>query len=434
MLKYQYNDIKRYLKIMWKFIEQQVPYLRLNILYFIILILVSYFPNNIITEELPKNYTPTRPLGMGGAFVGLANDENAIWYNPSGVSRVRKARSQHLISYINSPNFALGFNLNTKNIYKFKQESKERLSSIISSQASNLEASEAYWSMLGFFPIIMFDYERDSPGAAGLTSHTVTKIFVEKDTPTQARVSVISDLGGVINYTYTSQENRFSVGLQLRYITRYAYEDTISLDIIDNTKEIYNRLLKDSNSTNAFAIDLGILYTLADFWFPTIGISVMNLPMGCRKNYLNPFSKTRQTVCGTKYYGSISNQDALSIIDPTDIKIGLSITPRFSRKIALRLLGDIHNIHYKFANYHYGLENQKLKNMLHGGVELFWGNPLLPPPFAIRAGLGSGYTSYGFSIHLYNFDIEFASYAEDVSTEVSSLEDRRFLTKLSYIF
>jgi hypothetical protein len=36
----------------------------------------------------PRFYRGVRPLGMGDAFTALADDENAIFYNPAGLSRI----------------------------------------------------------------------------------------------------------------------------------------------------------------------------------------------------------------------------------------------------------------------------------------------------------------------------------------------------------
>ncbi|MDC4222668.1 MAG: hypothetical protein MPW15_00065 [Candidatus Manganitrophus sp.] len=39
-------------------------------------------------EELPNLYRGIRPLGMGGAFITLSDDENAMFYNPAGLNDV----------------------------------------------------------------------------------------------------------------------------------------------------------------------------------------------------------------------------------------------------------------------------------------------------------------------------------------------------------
>src|SRR3990167_9522892 len=40
-------------------------------------------------EELPSLYRGIRPLGMGGAFLTVSDDENALFYNPAGLNDVK---------------------------------------------------------------------------------------------------------------------------------------------------------------------------------------------------------------------------------------------------------------------------------------------------------------------------------------------------------
>ncbi|MEK6577045.1 MAG: hypothetical protein AABZ05_05550, partial [Nitrospirota bacterium] len=42
----------------------------------------------LYAAELPTLYRGIRPLGMGGAFITLSNDENAMFYNPAGLNDI----------------------------------------------------------------------------------------------------------------------------------------------------------------------------------------------------------------------------------------------------------------------------------------------------------------------------------------------------------
>lgn len=49
-------------------------------------VLSCVFSSRVARGELIRNYMEgTRPTGMGGAFIGIADDHNAIWYNPAGL-------------------------------------------------------------------------------------------------------------------------------------------------------------------------------------------------------------------------------------------------------------------------------------------------------------------------------------------------------------
>ncbi len=57
----------------------------------LLLVALAAWPAN--AEEIPEGFTGVRSIGMGDAFTAVANDENAIWTNPAGIGRSRKARS-----------------------------------------------------------------------------------------------------------------------------------------------------------------------------------------------------------------------------------------------------------------------------------------------------------------------------------------------------
>ena len=76
----------------------------------IILIAFALCANSLTAIEVPQHYTPVRPNALGGAFTAIANDENAIWTNPAGISRVRKARSRKTTNIVSFPNAVAGAN------------------------------------------------------------------------------------------------------------------------------------------------------------------------------------------------------------------------------------------------------------------------------------------------------------------------------------
>ena len=126
-----------------------------------------------------------------------------------------------------------------------------------------------------------------------------------KGLPDTTNVQAVSDAGGVITFGLTNQSNRFNVGLSLRPVARYAYEDRIPSSSLLKTQKtapapdddgneiaptgdkrtIQDRLRDDANKSQGLGVDFGMMYTVADFWYPTIGFSVLNLPTGCHDNY-----------------------------------------------------------------------------------------------------------------------------------------------------
>lgn len=387
-----------------------------------------------ISQEIPTHYHPVRPMAMGGAFTAIANDENSVWTNPAGVSRIRKARSRSVVNLVKFPNAVVGANTSGRTFYsKLTQTSEEETASTISENAAELQ-EKPFWGMGGAFPMMMFDFGRQLAAVAGGYVHTTLKSSVDSEDPQIAYTEVISDAGGVLSFALTSQSNRFNLGFQIRPIGRYAYEDVHSTSELIDSSVMKQKLQEESNKSSAVAVDAGLMWTLADFWFPTIGLSVLNVPTGCKKGYLNPFSKTRETVCGTVFSGDFANPDAISTIDPADIRIGFSITPRLTRKIGMRVSADIHHFHMTSGENNFGLSEIPILKKIHGGVELFLGNPLLPSPFSVSVGLSQGYYAMGASVRLSFLSLDIATFGRDISSSESPREDRRVLGGLSFDF
>jgi len=56
---------------------------------FVVLALLCLSVTSLFANGLSLNSIGTRSLGMGGAYIGLANDYSAIYWNPAGLARVK---------------------------------------------------------------------------------------------------------------------------------------------------------------------------------------------------------------------------------------------------------------------------------------------------------------------------------------------------------
>ncbi len=53
------------------------------------IIFLSILFSSVSAKPYKRLYKGVRPAGMGGAFAAVANDSNAIFYNPAGLSRIK---------------------------------------------------------------------------------------------------------------------------------------------------------------------------------------------------------------------------------------------------------------------------------------------------------------------------------------------------------
>ena len=390
-------------------------------------------PTRARAQEIPESFTPVRPQGIGGAFTAIANDENAVWTNPAGLARGTKPRNRDAINLIKAPNIIVGANTASRNfIQGVSTNSGSQDVGRVADQADSLK-DKPFWATTAVFPLIMFE-AGGLPSVAGVYSSTTLQSVVDDDNAELAKTTAISDLGAVYGMAFTDKSHSISAGVVARYVARYAYEDKIPLSDLKKGKELQSRIKEGSNRSSALGVDLGFLWTVADFWFPTIGVSMLNAPTGCKENYLNPFSKKREKVCGTVFSGNFENPEAISTVDPTDIRLGLSMSPRFSSKLAARVALDLHHLPITVGDAHYGLEGIEPIKQLHAGIELFVGNPLERSPFTVGMGLSQGYFTFGTTVEVGVISLQFSTYGRDISSSSTPKEDRRMLLGLSMDF
>lgn len=384
-------------------------------------------------EEIPEHFSPISAPGMGGATTATANDDDSAWTNPAGIGRSRKARSRNTVNAFKFPNLFIGANTNSRAFYNaVKSASGDSVEGIVSD--SDDLADKPLWVRIGAFPTMLFDWNRNQPMMFGLYSNTVTKAEVSSESPAEAQTSIVSDVGGVLTYGANTDSNRLNFGLQIRPIYRYAFENVIPSEDLTNKTTMQDHVKNDSNKATGLGVDAGMLFTLADFWFPTLGVSVLNLPTGCKEDYLNPFTEERQSICGTKYSGNLGNPDALSLVDPTDFRVGIAISPRMGHDMTMRFALDLHHLYVQAGSNYYGLPGIDTAKQLHAGVEMFWGNPLDIPPISLRVGANQGYYSMGVMANFGYISLSASTYGVDTSSSPAKKEDRRTIVALSSEF
>lgn len=402
----------------------------------VIIIVVIQVSSVAFGYDLPENFVPVRPKGMGGAFTAVANDHNSVWTNPAGIARIRKHRSRKFFHLLTLPNLSVGGNRSSRSFYRqFKLErstagSQSTTSSNIESAAEEFSGSKPLWARVSANPLLFFEAAKGTPMVLGLYTDSRVELSPGDDA-SQARVSAVSDVGALIGVSFTNWVNRLNFGLQIRPSSRFSFDDSVDYETLADASQVQKLVSTHGNALTAIALDMGLLYTLADFWFPTLGIAILNLPIGCKDDYLNPFSRERERVCGTKYRGSVKNSESLYLVDPADLRVGVSITPRIFHKLSVRLALGYHHLAVMLGESTMGLGGIDTAKQLHAGIEIFSGNPLSLPNFSFRGGINQGMATFGLSLRLNTLYLEFASYGQDISTTPSSSEDRRFVMTVS---
>lgn len=375
--------------------------------------------------ELFTPLVTVKPSGMGGAYTAVAGDHNAPFTNPAGVTRVKKARGRGFFHHLQAPNLVLGANANGQKMFGLMQGTDS-----LDASFATLDKNGA-WAVASISPMGVFQYG-STVITAGYANETILSAIPNPNDATLIGIKSMMDSTPYLNFAWHDRSNLISGALQVRSIQRFATDMTIPVSMLGDKAAVKAAYDDHSSETYSLAVDAGLMFTFADFWYPTIGLAVFNLPLGCKEGYLNPYSKARENVCGSVFTGKNLDPDAINGVDPTDLRLGFSISPRMGRNLGIRMAVDYHHIHVANGEDNYGLSEIPISKQLHAGFQIYQGNPLLPAPYALSFGMGQGMVSFGASANYEGFQIELTTYGRDISYEVAPQQDRRTLLSISY--
>ena len=411
---------------------------RLAFFSFIIESIFFLYQSSIFACDLSTQVESARIAGMGQTFTALADDSSAIWANPAGISRVRKNRQRKSITLASFPNIYLAANQNGRQFLRsyFGGASlagdEDKVTKSIK-KLGEIEDERICYSF-ALNPILYFDLPRGSPWVFGLLTSTRSELK-KSNQELSSQVKAVSDSGVVLGRAWSDRNNRLTLGVQLRAFLRSDFADQIENKVIGpDSGAFLSEIQKKGNSGNLIAIDLGVIWTIADFWFPTIAFAIKNFPLNCKENYLGVNREERVKACGVALKGKIKNDESPFILDPTDIRFGFSLTPRISRNFAFRLAIDMHKGYIKSGTTHYGVPSSNAAEQYHAGLEIFFKHPLRRSPFAVRAGYNGVGVTGGLTLRFFGLTFDVATYKQKVQDLVGKGQEDSFLAGLTYEF
>ncbi|MBT3235435.1 MAG: conjugal transfer protein TraF [Bdellovibrionales bacterium] len=375
------------------------------ILFVICLISTSLLATMPSTFEIKHHYVSPRVMGMGGAFSPLADDYNAIFYNPAGLAGRKDGQI----------NFGLGGQLGS-GLLDFKDDIDQNKSSgdeNVDIQNMVDLLSRNYGRQFSVrAPFLGFSWVRPKWGIAILPADVSINMSMHQSIGPAINVELLNDTTlafGYGNKTHVlGQELHW--GVTGKYIYRIYYNDTIfAADLVAGSgQKVFKESLAQEGGTLDF--DLGLLWTPDLYYFlqPTFSLVVRNL----------------------LDYGFTMNQEILagSGEKPPTLQRVVDAGARISVEnfwgFHPRFLIDLRDM---------GHTNFSFKKGLHLGAELEWALWSMLKG-ALRAGINQGYVTAGLSAHILAITIDFATYGEEVGTSDISKEDRRYIARLALDF
>ncbi len=399
------------------------------------LLLIASSSDALAQGSVPSNWKGTRPAAMGGALTSVGNDENAPYTNPAGLGRSRNPRSRKNLHLISFPGLVVGGNAQVVSAVKDGMlKPGDRFARFVDS-ARNKPDLESF-AEAQLYPVVTFGGKSSPTYLIGFPARTENSFLFsstsEDPTGMTAQVRSLTDMGMALGIASTSKAATFAYGISVRPIYRYSYENSQLQTESLSQKSFAEEVKTNANKVFGVGVDAGFIYTAADFWLPSIGVAVRNIPTGCKENYIHPISGKTLTVCGALFSGSVKNQDDNALLDPMELRVGYSITPRiktFGPTTNLRIAADAFPIPITTGGKSYGLSDMGISKLVHVGAELFFGNAMISHPFGIRAGLADDLPTFGGSFEILGLMLEYATYA--IYRTGTTKVDRRHLIGIS---
>ncbi len=339
--------------------------------------------SSAFAAERYEFYNGVRSLGMGGVTVAVVNDETALLDNPAGLGKLRNTIVTLIDPEIHASTANAGLYLNQAFTQPFDLTEVDATTD--ASREKHLHAiTQLFPSIvvknfgLGLFAKYSMDAEMNSDGTAMQTDYT-------------------NDLGALIGYNFRFFDGRIKLGVSGKYISRTEIHKAIdpagSLDLQDH-----------ASSGAGFSTDVGLILTAPWTWLPTIAAVARNV--------------------GGLEFTSAGQLDTAE--KPTalvqDVDVGLAVFP----------------IHTNHARSSWSIEYKGVTTMseetdsmkrIHFGTELN-----LYDAIFLRAGLNQRYWTAGIEFATENFQLQFATYGEEIGTVDNTREDRRVVGKFAFRF
>ncbi len=356
-----------------------------------LLFLVLFFTKPSFSAERYEFFNGVRSLGMGGTQVAVVNDETALLGNPAALGRLR----DYFIT-VADPELELGENTQRivdADITAFldPQEVLDKL---------KLQPAYRLYERAQVFP--SFVVTNFGMGLYGnyMTSASMNTAVTEMD------LFYRNDMAFVFGFNFRLFDGRIKIGVNAKAISRIEIDN-------DAVPAASTNLTVQNMANGGFGIgsDVGLIMTGPWVFLPTLAAVYRDV------------GNTSYTM-GDPLLGDV---DSTTPPEKTksSLDVGLSIQPIIGKGNRMTLSAELKDV---MANIEPEAEDD-ISRRMHYGLEFNFKDAIF-----FRGGLNQGYWTAGMEIAMFNYQLQLATYGEEVGTKDSEQEDRRYVAKFAWRF
>lgn len=368
---------------------------------------VSVFADTI---EKPVFIRGIRPLGMGGAFVGLADDQNAIFYNPAGITQ----RQGGLFTLFD---LQASVSEDTLKFYQYYQDNEKKLKGFdnLTTQEKIDVINEINDKVITYKPVVRVS----GPNMSYINSRWGVGVFGQIEAGFQFNRSLIipsisfwgnADGVAAIPFAFKFTDVPFlpgivSLGATAKFIERGRFEE-LNKSVLE-----FENFEPQIQMGSGVGADIGALYQPSARW--NIGLQVTDV--------------NETTIHFQKVTASKSGQIDREAFDgkiPSEMNAGIAFIPAkiyywpgeyISTRDRLLFLFDVRDM----MNPYEPLLESTFWKKVHMGAEFRWG------PVSLRGGFNSGYMAFGAGMRVpyLGAKVEYAYWADELGRYAGQLPE-----------
>ncbi len=364
-----------------------------------------------VSYTIHHQYVSTRALGMGDAFVAVADDYNALFYNPAGLSR-RTERELNLSLGVGATAQLTTFQKSISDAQGTPGTDTDKQNAMI--QVLQEQYGKSY-SLRVQGPSAVYVSKNFGIGFIPLDLSFEGTLHQQVGPAINATVYVDSTLAMGYGHEWdTMMPGRLSWGVTGKFINREYFSKSINfVELASDSKLVQNSDLREGYGLDA---DLGLLYTpaishtsLLRYSRPTFGFVVRNALQSSLSSTFHLVNKNT----------SLPPEPLYRVFD-----LGSKWEIPSFWIFSGRGVVDIRDINHPLFTF---------KKGLHLGAEFDW-RLFSWWKGAYRLGVNQGYYTAGISALIGIFNLDFATYGEEVGPYSTPVQNRMYSLKLSLNF